>query len=157
MIRIKMMPEAEDVKVITSKGKTNESKGTKNSHYAKDAPTRTDKKVGADDYEEAPTKEVIGRVEQDAVLYRWPEEGPFKCSNCTHWIEPDACDIVMDDIDPEGLCHLFDSKGLHEDSDSDSDDDDSEDEDEDEDSDEDKDDDDSDFDDDDNKSKSKKK
>jgi hypothetical protein len=50
-----------------------------------------------------------------AAGYAGPENGPFECSNCTHFTAPNQCDNpqvqsdpeVNGQVEPEGCCNLF--------------------------------------------------
>jgi len=39
--------------------------------------------------------------------YMGPEEGPFECEHCVHWLDPDSCNIVSGPINSGGCCNLF--------------------------------------------------
>src|SRR6266850_7762166 len=41
------------------------------------------------------------------VDYMQPDQGPFKCGNCSHFQDPNSCEIVSGNIEPEGCCNLF--------------------------------------------------
>ena len=48
-----------------------------------------------------------GKIDQAAVHYLRPGS---VCKNCTHFLEPDGCDVVSGYVKPEGVCMLW-SKG----------------------------------------------
>lgn len=47
------------------------------------------------------------KLDQSLVVYMSGEYGPFKCSNCFYWVEPNACQMVAGEIDPEGKCNIY--------------------------------------------------
>lgn len=53
--------------------------------------------------------DATAKVDQQKSNYLGPESGPFACSNCSFWEEPNACQIVSGKIDPQGICQLFTS------------------------------------------------
>ena len=48
-----------------------------------------------------------GMVDPGDAHYMDPSEGPFACSNCTHFTAPNACEVLSAPVDPKGLCNLF--------------------------------------------------
>lgn len=55
-----------------------------------------------------------GQVDPSIVVYMTPDFGPFQCSNCVHFLAPNACHVVAGDIDPGGICHVFTPQGPQE-------------------------------------------
>lgn len=53
------------------------------------------------------------QLEQDdpQVVYMTSDQGPFQCQNCTYFVDPNACQKVSGEIDPEGCCNLFEKAG----------------------------------------------
>ena len=47
----------------------------------------------------------------DVAGYMGPVDGGFKCGNCTHFQQPNACGLVDGMIHPEGCCNLFQPGG----------------------------------------------
>lgn len=47
------------------------------------------------------------KVPQKAVAYRTKPNGDQKCSNCSLFIKPNACQKVAGDISPDGYCILY--------------------------------------------------
>ena len=47
------------------------------------------------------------KEDQTSAGYLPPEDGPFKCSHCSHFQAPNACDKVSGMIDPEGCCNYY--------------------------------------------------
>lgn len=47
------------------------------------------------------------KVPQKAVAYRATPNGNQKCSNCSLFIKPNACQKVAGDISPDGYCILY--------------------------------------------------
>jgi len=41
------------------------------------------------------------------VVYMTGDMGPFKCSNCCYFSEPNSCSVVEGEIDPEGCCNMY--------------------------------------------------
>lgn len=52
-----------------------------------------------------------GQLKQDdpKVKYMTADQGPFACGHCTYFIDPNSCQKVSGDIDPEGCCNLYES------------------------------------------------
>ena len=48
-----------------------------------------------------------GKLEPYVVVYLDGSFGPFQCSNCKNFQDPNACNVVEGEIDPNGLCHVF--------------------------------------------------
>ena len=52
------------------------------------------------------------------AAYQGPEHGPFKCSNCTYFLEPSQCskpEVIQEQggmVDPEGCCNYFTSMSM---------------------------------------------
>lgn len=53
----------------------------------------------------------MGYVDQTAARYFGPDS---ICQVCTHFLEPDACEVVAGVIDPAGRCSLFNPDELEE-------------------------------------------
>ena len=49
-----------------------------------------------------------GSIPKDSVRYM---PAGSKCASCKHFLEPNGCDLVEGDIDPDGICMLFASSG----------------------------------------------
>ena len=47
------------------------------------------------------------KVPQKAVAYRTTPNGDQKCSNCSLFTKPNACQKVAGDISPDGYCILY--------------------------------------------------
>lgn len=47
------------------------------------------------------------KVPQKAVAYRPKPNGDQKCSNCSLFIKPNACQKVAGEISPDGYCILY--------------------------------------------------
>jgi hypothetical protein len=52
------------------------------------------------------------KIPQESSGYLGAEYGPFQCSNCTFWQEPNSCSVVDGQIDPHGLCHNFTNRPI---------------------------------------------
>jgi hypothetical protein len=54
-----------------------------------------------------------------SAAYQGPEQGPFKCSNCTYFMDPDQCskpEVIQEQggiVDPEGCCNYFTSLSMN--------------------------------------------
>jgi hypothetical protein len=48
-----------------------------------------------------------GVVDQAIVVYMESEYGPFECQRCVHFVGPNSCAVVAGQIDPKGLCRIF--------------------------------------------------
>jgi len=48
-----------------------------------------------------------GSIDPSIAGYMGPEYGPFQCQHCVHFLQPNACQVVAGDIDPEGCCNIF--------------------------------------------------
>jgi hypothetical protein len=48
-----------------------------------------------------------GVVDQAIVVYMEGEYGPFECQRCVHFVGPNSCAVVAGQIDPKGLCRIF--------------------------------------------------
>ena len=53
----------------------------------------------------------LGSIPQDTAGYQDKPKGDLKCSNCTHFRAPNACQLVAGTISPDGWCKLFAAKG----------------------------------------------
>ncbi len=49
-----------------------------------------------------------GKVSQVAAKYR---DADVRCSNCSHFMPPNSCDVVDGEINPEGSSDKFERKG----------------------------------------------
>lgn len=49
----------------------------------------------------------VDKLDQSTVMYKTPDQGPFKCSNCLYFQQPNACDMVDGEIHPDGYCNIF--------------------------------------------------
>src|SRR5690242_9024284 len=72
-------------------------------------PTQPDQPASPSDQ---PTDQPIKKTSADRVDpsiagYMGPEMGPFMCSRCDFFAEPNACHIVSGPIAPDGCCNLF--------------------------------------------------
>lgn len=47
------------------------------------------------------------KVSQASVQYQNQPKGEQKCSNCIHFVAPNACKVVEGEISPEGWCVLW--------------------------------------------------
>jgi hypothetical protein len=47
------------------------------------------------------------KIPQKAVAYRTTPNGNQKCSNCSLFIKPNACQKVAGDVSPDGYCILY--------------------------------------------------
>lgn len=47
------------------------------------------------------------RTSQQIAGYMGPDQGPFECEHCIHWVDPDSCTLVAGKLDPHGCCNLF--------------------------------------------------
>jgi hypothetical protein len=57
---------------------------------------------------DAPQKRFsVQKLDPAIVVYKTSDMGPFVCSNCQHWEEPNSCGIVQGEIDPEGVCCVY--------------------------------------------------
>lgn len=54
-----------------------------------------------------------GHVSPAIACYMGPEDGPFQCGRCVHFIESGECEIVSGPIDPGGCCNLFETGGAN--------------------------------------------
>lgn len=43
------------------------------------------------------------------VAYMTGDQGPFMCSHCINFQQPNACSKVAGEIDPNGCCNLYES------------------------------------------------
>ena len=50
------------------------------------------------------------KLAQSVVMYQDHPKGDQKCSICTHFLPPNACQIVAGDISPDGWCGVFTPK-----------------------------------------------
>jgi hypothetical protein len=59
----------------------------------------------------APEGDQSGLLDQSdpKVVYMTGDQGPFKCGHCSYYVDPNACQKVSGDIDPEGCCNLYES------------------------------------------------
>lgn len=48
-----------------------------------------------------------GQVHPEIAGYMGPDLGPFVCGRCVHFDGQSSCEIVSGQIDPAGLCNLF--------------------------------------------------
>ena len=48
-------------------------------------------------------------MDDPQVEYMYSDQGPFMCSNCAYFQQPNACVKVEGEIDPEGCCNLFEN------------------------------------------------
>jgi hypothetical protein len=46
------------------------------------------------------------KASKESVDYQDNPKGKAKCSNCTMWVEPNACTAVKGKICPDGWCKL---------------------------------------------------
>lgn len=51
-----------------------------------------------------------GTLDPAVAGYRDPEAGPFQCSNCEHFVVPNACEHVSGYVDEAAICNLFTTK-----------------------------------------------
>jgi hypothetical protein len=58
--------------------------------------------------ESAPT--LHEKLTKGAVVYMDPVPGGFKCSNCDYFHQPNSCELVEGNIEPEGCCNDFKPK-----------------------------------------------
>lgn len=58
-----------------------------------------------------PESEQLGQLEQSdpEVVYMTSDQGPFVCGHCQYFLDPNQCQKVSGDIDPEGCCNLYES------------------------------------------------
>jgi len=54
------------------------------------------------------------QISQLTVHYQPPNLGPFRCDHCLHWMGDGQCRFVEGEIDPEGLCNIYEPVGLEE-------------------------------------------
>lgn len=74
-----------------------------------DEPEVQDNLVEEAQEPEEETQESEGvKVPQAIVVYMSGEMGPFQCDHCKYFQDPNACSIVDGEIDPNGLCHVYD-------------------------------------------------
>jgi len=50
------------------------------------------------------------KLAKNVVMYQDHPKGDQKCSICTHFLPPNACQIVAGDISPNGWCGVFTAK-----------------------------------------------
>lgn len=48
-----------------------------------------------------------GMVPPQNAGYMGPENGPFVCHRCEYFNEPNSCEVVSGNIDPNGCCNNF--------------------------------------------------
>lgn len=48
-------------------------------------------------------------MDDPKVEYMYSDQGPFMCSNCAYFQQPNGCVKVEGEIDPEGCCNLFEN------------------------------------------------
>lgn len=53
----------------------------------------------------ASTPQVI--LPKALVVYMDSDLGPFICSNCSNFRQPNTCQMVEGEIDPQGCCNIF--------------------------------------------------
>ena len=93
MLKImKGLPEATKVEPIEDDTKASDDKSP------------DDERVEREDIEEVAS----GTIPKESVRYM---SGESCCHCCKHFLEPNGCELVEGDIDPEGLCVLFRSGG----------------------------------------------
>lgn len=46
-------------------------------------------------------------LDQEIAGYRGPEQGPFECGYCEHYIAGGSCKVVAGHIDEKGICNVF--------------------------------------------------
>lgn len=49
----------------------------------------------------------MGKMPMEEVEYLGAEAGPFQCSTCMYFMEPNGCQVVDGEIDPAGICRVF--------------------------------------------------
>lgn len=64
-----------------------------------------------DDPKDSSSKFDAEKVNPVMVHYMTADQGPFECQRCSHWEAPNACILVSGEIDPAGVCNLFESSG----------------------------------------------
>lgn len=57
--------------------------------------------------EVSPLQVANSKIPQTNAGYLGPEHGPFTCSNCHFWEDPNSCSVVDGLIDPNGCCNNF--------------------------------------------------
>lgn len=71
-----------------------------------EGPDDTQEPLSAEPDQAMPTQ---AQADPMVAGYKGPEQGPFMCSNCIFWQEPEACSLVSGPISPDGICSLFTS------------------------------------------------
>lgn len=77
-------------------------------------PTQTppdpDSDASQEPDDDADDVQMIGhKIPAQAAGYQGPEHGPFQCSNCKFFENPNSCAVVDGTIDPSGCCNNFTS------------------------------------------------
>mgnify|MGYP003679721583 CR=1 len=55
----------------------------------------------------ASAQNAIAKAKKVSVRYQPEPNGDRKCSDCRHFIKPDACKLVEGEISPNGWCALW--------------------------------------------------
>lgn len=67
-------------------------------------PDPASEDAGSDETPELSPPVVIPKA---LVVYMTGDMGPFKCSNCCYFSNPNGCSVVEGEIDPEGCCNMY--------------------------------------------------
>jgi hypothetical protein len=58
----------------------------------------------------APEMRTAGTTSKVAALYQNSPNQGRRCAGCTHFIEPNACEIVAGEISPDGWCRFHEPR-----------------------------------------------
>jgi High potential iron-sulfur protein len=54
-----------------------------------------------------PLKEAVAKMSQKSVAYQDSPKDDQKCSNCSLFLEPNACTLIDGDVSPQGWCKFW--------------------------------------------------